>query len=66
MTSEKKRWVGARKAQKQLGIARMHFDKAISIIDEYNLRNKEIDNADCVYSLAKIESALGCIEDEQP
>ena len=66
MTGEKKRWVGARKAQEQLEIARMHFDRAISIIDEYNLRNKEIDNADCVCSLAELESALGYIEDEQP
>lgn len=64
--TEKKRWVGARKANYQLGIARLHFDKAISIIDEYGLRNKAIDNADCVCSLAELESALYYIEDEQP
>jgi hypothetical protein len=62
--SKKKRWVGARKANRQLSIARGHFNKAISIIDDYDIRTPEIDQADCVCDLAELETALYEIEDE--
>jgi len=62
--SKKKRWVGARKANSQLSIAMTHYRRAIGIIDDYDIRTPEIDQADCICDLAELETALYEIEDE--
>lgn len=50
--------VGARKANNQLSLARQHYSKMYSIIQEYGILTPEIDRADCTCDLAEIETAL--------
>ena len=60
---KKSKSVGARKANDQITIARSHYTKAMNIIDEYEIRTPEIEQADCTCDLAEIEYALMELEE---
>ncbi|HNX18569.1 MAG TPA: hypothetical protein PKM50_09635 [Methanoregula sp.] len=62
----KSKIVGARKAGEQLALARKHYTKMYSIIQEYKILTPEIDRVDCVCDLAEIETILMEIENSEP